>query len=517
MDIPKIIHFTIPRHPSDDQLKNIQIARDSHPDWQIVVWQDPIDRADFTLAKYWDKANSGAQLADLIRLEVVYKQGGFYLDSDFVIHRSLDPLRAYSFVVASEDGQTLTNAFFGAVPQSPALKLLIDELDRHEPDWTLPPVFTTGPSLFAQQLKWRKDVTVIPRESFYPYNWNKRECPPRLWTYASHLWDHSWEPDRNQSRWQKFYTTLKARVLGIYPFVRRRAIARYRSLLFKFRNTMHVDPPRPYSASGVICAQTMHGPKILLIGDDVTVTPEIALRGTYEFLEERFVQRVVRPGDWVIDVGANVGLFSLLFAQRVGPFGRVFSYEPNPLPAELLKQSLLMNWCHERVEVRQKAIGSETGVLSLRYNRAGLGGATLAEQGSAGTMDDTAELLAGHDSIDVAVSTLDQEFPVDLPIRLLKVDVEGFEHHVLRGAARLLERHCVDILMLECIQEVYGDQWGEYLLELKKLISQGYALYTLTSASKLRPLSLEQLLYHGRIRNIFLVAGHATKTILELC
>src|SRR4051812_31668239 len=99
MSIPKIIHFTIPEHATDVQLRNIQIARDLHPGWDVVVWQDPVDRTSFQLGRYWDKANSGAQLADLIRLEVVHRQGGFYVDSDFVLRKNLDALRQYQFVV----------------------------------------------------------------------------------------------------------------------------------------------------------------------------------------------------------------------------------------------------------------------------------------------------------------------------------------------------------------------------------------------------------------------------------
>src|SRR6516162_9220406 len=115
MTIPQTIHFTIPEHPTELQLRNIQTARELHPGWDVIVWQDPVDRTQFKLAKYWDKTNSGAQLADLIRLEAVYQRGGFYVDSDLVLLRSLDALRNYSFVVGTEDGNLLTNAFFGAV------------------------------------------------------------------------------------------------------------------------------------------------------------------------------------------------------------------------------------------------------------------------------------------------------------------------------------------------------------------------------------------------------------------
>ncbi len=179
MNIPKIIHFTIPKSPSADQLKAIEVARELHPGWKIEVWQDPLDRGAFRLSKYWEKTNSGAQLADLIRLEVVLLHGGFYLDSDIMLRKSLDALRVYPFVIASEDGKVLTNAFFGAVPQSPVVQHLVETLDNHEIDWTLEPYLSTGPAFFARELKWRDDVTVLPRETFYPYNWHQKPTSPR--------------------------------------------------------------------------------------------------------------------------------------------------------------------------------------------------------------------------------------------------------------------------------------------------------------------------------------------------
>lgn len=514
MSIPQIIHFTIPERPTSEQLKNIQLARDLHPGWQVVVWQDPIDPASFVLAKYWKKSNSGAQLADMIRLEVVYQQGGFYLDSDFRIQRNLEPLRAFPFVVASEDGKVLTNAFFGAESNNPALKQLIDTLDQNEPDWELSPVFTTGPSLFAQCLQWRGDVTIVPRETFYPHNWDESPKAARLWTYASHEWEHSWKPADSTPRWRQWISAENLR----RPFLSAQfhSVRLIRQFIKRVRLAFHMNPPAPYNASGILCAQTLNGPKIYLVGEDISVTPQIALSGTYEYYEERLIQRVVRPGDWVIDVGANVGMMSLLFAQSVGPFGRVFSYEPNPLPASLLRKSLVMNWWHDRVVVRQKGVGSQPGKLKLRFNREVLGGATLAPQGAVGTFENNTAMLAEESEVEVEVVTLDAEFPVNLAVRMLKIDVEGFEHHVLQGASRLLREHCVDILMLECIQEVYGPNWPQYLAEIKKIIGLGYGLYTLSRKHKLQPLPFNQLPSADRSRNIFLVSNFAKDSIREL-
>lgn len=510
MSIPKILHFTIPVKPTDNQLRCIAAAREMHPDWEVKVWQDPLDPAGFRLGKYWPLVNSGAQLADLVRLEVVYQHGGFYLDSDFQVHRRLDPLCQYPFVVCSEDGMKATNAFFGGEAGSLVTKRLIDSLDEDEIDWKLPPNVTTGPLLFTRELKWRSDVTVVPRETFYPYNFNEKHADPRKWTYATHLWDHSWRDDRSSIR------RAAGAIKRWFKKLPHSCVRAYRESTINRRQIWDAPQPSAYPANGVVCAQTIHGPKIYLQGEDGSLTPKIALHGTYEFREEQFIKRVIRRGDWAIDVGANVGMFSILFAQTVGPFGRVFSYEPNPLPGMLLKRSLAMNWFHAQAKVFQKALGFEPGNLELRFSRERLGDATLATPGGSTTFESSIELLVDEESTLVEVVALDTEFPVDLPIRFLKVDAEGFEHQVLRGGARLLERHCIDILMLECVQEVYGAAWQEFLTEIKKLIAYGYEPFVLNRKSQLKKVSYNTILLPNRGRNIVFVSQSAQHTIREL-
>jgi mannosyltransferase OCH1-like enzyme len=192
--IPHVIHFTVPKVIRPEQQDAINLAREKHPGWEIKVWQDPLDPSSHRLAEYWPYANSGAQLADLIRLEVIFEHGGVYLDSDFRICKSLaDIADNCDFFVGSEDGQVLTNAVFGAKSGHPALGALIEDLLRTVPDWTLAPCITTGPQFFARVLKWRKDINVLPRAAFYLYNWNERIQLPHPAAYGTHHWAWSWK------------------------------------------------------------------------------------------------------------------------------------------------------------------------------------------------------------------------------------------------------------------------------------------------------------------------------------
>src|SRR6185437_14073487 len=108
--IPNIIHFAVPTKSSQKQRDIIKRASDAHPFWTIRVWDDEASFPGSPLSAYFKKCRSGAQFADLVRLEAVFREGGVYLDSDMRVLRPLDELvRYWSFFIASEDGNNLTN------------------------------------------------------------------------------------------------------------------------------------------------------------------------------------------------------------------------------------------------------------------------------------------------------------------------------------------------------------------------------------------------------------------------
>jgi mannosyltransferase OCH1-like enzyme len=172
--IPRILHFSVPDRISRAQSGCIERAKALNPTWDVKVWHDDTLQGG-RLSHLLAKCNSGAQRGDLIRLDALIEMGGVYLDTDFLVHRSLDPLiDNYTFFICSEDGYNLTNAAFGATPRHPALLAISDTLLKREPDWSLPPNETTGPGLFSTVLKWRSDIALLPRDTFYQYNYNEK-------------------------------------------------------------------------------------------------------------------------------------------------------------------------------------------------------------------------------------------------------------------------------------------------------------------------------------------------------
>jgi hypothetical protein len=70
--------------------------------------------------------------------------------------------------------------------------------------------------------------------------------------------------------------------------------------------------------------------------------------------------------------------------------------------------------------------------------------------------------------------------------------------------------------MLECIQEVHGEGWDDYMRELRQLMDWGYKPYALSRKVKLQPLTFKDIMYSRRGRNIVMVSEHARRSIAEL-
>jgi FkbM family methyltransferase len=139
----------------------------------------------------------------------------------------------------------------------------------------------------------------------------------------------------------------------------------------------------------------------------------------------------LKPGDIAVDAGAHIGFFTVQMADVVGPTGRIYAFEPVPANADLLRRSILENRFEDRVEFRCAAVGAATGSATLTYPRETLntGGAYMLGEGTSA--------LPGHETSTVDVVALDQ-LCVRRPVGLIKMDVEGAEPLVLRGAATLL-------------------------------------------------------------------------------
>jgi len=160
---------------------------------------------------------------------------------------------------------------------------------------------------------------------------------------------------------------------------------------------------------------------------DVYIGRSFDLYGEYAESEMAFLTHFVKPGQIVMDVGANIGAHTIFFAQTVGPQGRVVAFEPQRPVFQTLCANVALNALNNVVTFHAGAgeVQGATTVPLPNYNDTGnFGGVSLAGQ-------------QGGES--VQVMALDQ---IGLPaLALIKIDVEGMELAVLKGAAQTISKH----------------------------------------------------------------------------
>jgi len=165
--------------------------------------------------------------------------------------------------------------------------------------------------------------------------------------------------------------------------------------------------------------------------------------GIFDLIVPEAVARLLDSGEVCADVGANIGLVSLLMAKKTGSKGAVLAFEPHPQNFSILGENKLMNILHaESLHLFKVALGSERG-----------SGALLTPCGFS-TNTGTAKLAAPQDNknaekIPVRVETLDDAAAAFKEVHLCKIDVEGGELDVLMGAKRLIDRKGIRDILYE--------------------------------------------------------------------
>jgi FkbM family methyltransferase len=143
--------------------------------------------------------------------------------------------------------------------------------------------------------------------------------------------------------------------------------------------------------------------------------------GLHEFVEMGFLLHLLRPNDLFLDVGANIGSYTILAASVCR--ARVIAFEPDPASARVLRRNIAVNHLSALVDVREAALGGVHGQIAFT-----VGLDTMNRV--AGPGDQSVQL--------VPISRLD-DIPDTATPTLIKMDVEGFEEQVLSGASRVLE------------------------------------------------------------------------------
>ncbi len=191
--------------------------------------------------------------------------------------------------------------------------------------------------------------------------------------------------------------------------------------------------PRPSYVymGGYGIAVTWRGDRILLPAGDIGLPPYLATRGRWEASVERLLDRLVRPGDTVVEGGANVGYHTLGLGRAVGPRGRVHAFEANPRLVRLVARTVEMAGLDDRVTLHAAAVADRSGAARFSVDPAWSAGGHLSWEGTGPAYSETVE---------VPVASLDDALAGVAAVDLLRMDIEGSEGLALAGAQALVAR-----------------------------------------------------------------------------
>lgn len=477
--IPRVFHHIWLGSDVPEQVDQFRKTwQDLHPSWEHRLWS-VADLDWLENQALFDRATSYPQKADIARYEVVRRFGGVYLDADMECLRPIDELLTedLSFFAGSEAQDSISIGILGATPGHPLLGQVVAALpisclvNRH-----LGVNNQTGPGLLktvfeAHGWEGQSGVRIFPPAFFYPYGWSEpwRRSERFRTAFAVHHWSHSWRgmdgvrvgvDDLLPSDWSDLVT--KTASIGHAALTRSAQVVRNRIAIPSKRRLKalvrraisDVEPAVhavPWGSDHVLVATPL-GTRLLVPVQDISLAPELALRGVYDQPFTDFLARSLLPGMTFVDVGANLGLFTIVGAALVGPGGRVFAYECNPRLVECIRSSIQMNWFNDRVVLVPKAAGRDSNPTKfwMSDRLAGLG-STVPGNPLHSNNADVIEL-------DVATESLDERLADVMYVDLLKIDVEGGEPAVIEGAKALFDAGKIGMLSLEFREDALTEQ-----------------------------------------------------------
>ncbi|WP_019420936.1 FkbM family methyltransferase [Paenibacillus sp. OSY-SE] len=199
-----------------------------------------------------------------------------------------------------------------------------------------------------------------------------------------------------------------------------------------------------YMGNERLLVKPVYGGKLIVPSADLSITPELVMHGAMEWPLMKYLENHVKKGHVLVDIGANVGYFTVFLAHLTGPSGQVYAYEPHPLLFSFLQDNVALNYLHDRVRLYPQAVSSSSAPLQFQASQRYMGNSSVnkhSQQYFKHYRDDISEFETEAIRLDDALAHLPH-------IDMIKVDIEGGEYQAFLGMEQLLE-HNVKCVVFE--------------------------------------------------------------------
>jgi FkbM family methyltransferase len=226
----------------------------------------------------------------------------------------------------------------------------------------------------------------------------------------------------------------------------------------------------------------------------------------YEVFETEILKRLVYAGDVAVDLGANIGYFTLHLSQSVGPNGTVHAFEPEPGTYQLLSENLSMNRV-SNVRVNQVAVSDRNGEITLYLNPTHQGDHRVFQFDS------------GQPSVKIECQTLDAYFSQSQArVDFIKMDIQGAEYGAVLGMRRIIDMNNNLILLTEFEPRLLNENGVKPSDFLDLLIQQRLVLFQVDKANKnvfpVSPNTLLESYQREKWEHVYLV-GSRNRSLIE--
>jgi FkbM family methyltransferase len=199
----------------------------------------------------------------------------------------------------------------------------------------------------------------------------------------------------------------------------------------------------------------------MIIDPDLAFSQNYKEKIVFENSTIKFMRANIRPGMVCLDIGANVGYFTLLMAKLTGKAGKVFSFEPTPTVFNCLDSNVSINKL-ENVKTIMKGLSNcENGMLMFQYQS---GYDTLNSLKRVKWLEDRG---VAFNETEIEVTTIDDFASLNdiKVIDFIKIDVEGNELNVIKGMKRIITNNPQMILLFEC-----GERYAEFGYDIADVV-----------------------------------------------
>ena len=215
-----------------------------------------------------------------------------------------------------------------------------------------------------------------------------------------------------------------------------------------------------------ILVKEVQGSKMCLDLKDKGIATDLALDGIREPKSTKMVQRILRKGNVVVDIGANIGYYALMEARLVGKRGKVYAIEPSPSNLDSLKNNIKLN-NYENIETYQIGIGDKEGIIKMYLSPySNLNSLILLKN---------RKII---DIINIRVTTLDNFLKNKKYPDLIRMDVEGYEYRIIKGMRNTLQAKKPLKLFIELHPHIMKKKQTIYVL--KTLMTHSFEVKKVT-------------------------------------